>query len=146
MTASTSMNLVTWLQLNGAYQFSTAAENTGRCRWSAWTLVKEPNEPQTWLTRPEMDFVHRAWGNGLMYPGKRLVTCWRLPDVRDFDARVTEITHVVEKQYFVDEQPGLKNFVLASPAQDWEYPLTDNKSSSISLAISLRWYYYANKT
>ncbi|MFN8280780.1 MAG: SRPBCC family protein [Saprospiraceae bacterium] len=68
-----------------------------------WDFIKEPNNLNL-ITPPEMDFrVTGKSGNGLMYSG--MIITYKVKPMLGISMQwVTEITHVVEKQYFVDEQ------------------------------------------
>lgn len=68
----------------------------------AWDFLSDPKNLAT-ITPPDMGFVIRSGADRPMYPGQ-IIHYWVSPLWGIKTQWVTEITHVKEKEYFVDEQ------------------------------------------
>lgn len=68
----------------------------------AWEFLSDPKNLAT-ITPPEMSFVIRSGADRPMYSGQ-IIHYWVSPVVGIKTQWVTEITHVNNKVYFVDEQ------------------------------------------
>lgn len=68
----------------------------------AWDFLSDPINLAT-ITPPDMGFVIRSGADRAMYPGQ-IIHYWVSPVAGVKTQWVTEITHVKDKEYFVDEQ------------------------------------------
>lgn len=68
----------------------------------AWDFFSDPKNLST-ITPPDMGFVIRSGADRPMYPGQ-IIHYWVSPVAGVKTQWVTEITHVKDKEFFVDEQ------------------------------------------